>query len=63
MLPCDVFYRLRAAKSNRGQDSNAANNRVKNDNSGDAQWEDNNGAHFRNNSNKLGAATFAALAR
>ncbi len=63
MLPRDVFDRLRAAKSNRGQDSDAANDWVEDDDGGDAQWEDNNGAHSRNNSNKLGAATFAARAR
>jgi hypothetical protein len=63
MLPSDVFDRLHAAKSNRSQDSNAANNRVEDDDGGNAQWEDNTGAHYRNNSNKPGAATFAARAR
>jgi hypothetical protein len=63
MLPCNVFDRLCAAKSNRGKDFNAANDRVEDDNGGNAQWEDNNGAHSRNNSNKPGAATFAVRAR
>ena len=63
MLPCNVFDRLRAAKSNQGKDSDAANNWVEDDNGGNAQWEDNDGAHSRNNSNKPGAATFAARAR
>jgi hypothetical protein len=40
MLPCYVFDRLCAAKSDRGQDSNAANNRVEDDDGGNAQWED-----------------------
>ncbi len=63
MLPHDVFDCLRAAKSNQGQDSDAANDWVEDDDGGNAQWEDNDGAHSRNNSNKPGAATFAARAR
>ncbi len=63
MLPRVVFDRLRAAKSDRGQDSNVANDRVEDDDGGNAQWEDKDGAHSRNNSNKPGAATFAARAR
>jgi hypothetical protein len=63
MLPHDVFDRLHAAKSNQGQDSDAANDWVEDDDGGNAQWEDDDGAHSRNNSNKPGAATFAAWAR
>ncbi len=59
VLPRDVFDRLRATKSDQGQDSDAANDWVEDNNGGDAQWEDDNGAHSRNNSNKPGAATFA----
>jgi hypothetical protein len=36
---------------------------VEDNDGGDAQWEEDDGAHSRNNSNKPGAATFAARAR